>query len=301
MNENTTVQGGVVRERWIDVGGTSTRYLEAGRGDPVLLIHGEGGVSEQWDGILRGLADSHRTIAVDLPGYGYSRPITDAGPAAMAWFTWEFARAVGAERPAVIGHSFGGAVAVHMALQRPAQVSSLVLVSSAGMGRAINPAMVLLAVTPLGDLTKRLFPSLPHGPRILVAGAALAGACRPWRIPSPWWSSQARAVSSREALPTTLRSQRLAVGPLGQKKLLTKQLPQLSMPTLVAWGIHDTMVPFWQAIAARRRLSHGQLKLVPCSGHLMPLEAAGALLKALRPFLADPGRGTVSMDGGQPR
>ncbi|MFF8653235.1 alpha/beta fold hydrolase [Streptomyces huasconensis] len=301
MNKNVSVPRCVPRERWIDVGGKPTRYLEAGRGDPVLLIHGEGGVSEQWDGVLRGLASNHRTIAVDLPGYGYSKPIADARPAAMARFTWEFTRAVGAERPVVIGHSFGGAVAVHMALQRPEQVPSLVLVSSAGMGRVINPAMVLLAVTPVGDLTKWLFPNLPGGPRVLVAGVALAGATRPWRLPSSWLSSQARAVSSPEALPTTLRSQRSSVGPCGQKNLLLKQLPHLPMPTLVAWGTHDVMVPFWQAIAARRRLPNGQLQLVPCSGHLMPTEAAGALLKTLRPFIAASDRDMVTADGGQLR
>ncbi|MFD0395494.1 alpha/beta fold hydrolase [Streptomyces nogalater] len=136
------------KERWVDVEGTRTRYLETGQGAPVLLIHGEGSVSEQWYGILEGLATSHRVVAVDLPGYGYSERITDASPAGMATFVWNFARAVGAERPVVVGHSFGGAVAVHMALQRPDHVPSLVLISSAGMGRAINPAMVILAVTP---------------------------------------------------------------------------------------------------------------------------------------------------------
>lgn len=297
MNKPAAAPREKVAEHWTDVDGTAVRYLETGRGDPVLLIHGEGSVSEQWYGILRGLADSHRIIAVDLPGYGHSEPIRSAGPEAMASFLWRFARAVGAERPVVVGHSFGGAVAVHMALQRPDHVPSLVLVDSAGMGRAINPAMVVLAVTPLGDLTKWLIPRLPFGPRLLVVSVAVVGACRPWNIPRPWWSSQTKAVSSPEALPTTLRSQRSSVGPLGQKNLLLGRLPELPMPTLVVWGLQDLFIPFWQGIAVRRRLRDGRLKLVPCAGHLLPAEAAGELLKAVRPFLAH-STGAAAAEGG---
>ncbi|GAA2219247.1 alpha/beta fold hydrolase [Streptomyces nogalater] len=296
MKRPVPVRGETPKERWVDVEGTRTRYLETGQGAPVLLIHGEGSVSEQWYGILEGLATSHRVVAVDLPGYGYSERITDASPAGMATFVWNFARAVGAERPVVVGHSFGGAVAVHMALQRPDHVPSLVLISSAGMGRAINPAMVILAVTPLGDLTKWLIPRLPSGPRLLVASVAVLGASRPWRLPSAWWRSQVKAVSSPEALPTTLRSERATVGLLGQKNLLTGRLPELPMPTLVAWGLQDLLVPFWQGIGARRRLRNGQLKVIPCTGHLMPTEAAGELLKTLRPFLLHSGHSMTTTE-----
>ncbi|MEU2436724.1 alpha/beta hydrolase [Streptomyces rubradiris] len=286
MNTSTAAHERAVEEHWTDVAGTRTRYLEAGRGSPVLLLHGEGGVSEEWHRIIRGLAGSHRVIAVDLPGYGYSEPISDASPAAMAAFAWKFAHRVHAERPAVMGHSLGGSIAVHMALQRPAHIPSLVLVSSSGMGRAVNPAMVVQSVTPLGDLTRWLIPVLPCGSTLLVSSVALFGSVRPWRMPPTWISSQVKAVSSPEALKTTLRSQRAAVGLLGQKELLVRRLPELPMPTLVAWGTHDRMLPFWHGIAARRRLGRGQLRLIPCTGHLVPQESAGALLRAVRPFLA---------------
>jgi pimeloyl-ACP methyl ester carboxylesterase len=293
MKNATTVREGTVKERWVDVNGVATRYLEAGEGDPVLLLPGEGSVAEQWSGTLEGLAGSHRAIALDLPGYGYTEPTGDGSPAALATFVWRFAREINVDTFAVIGHSLGGAVAVHLALQRPGALSSLVLVSPAGMGRAINPGMVVQAVTPLGDLTKLLVPVMPFGPQLLVASLVALGARRPWRITGPWRSSQVRAASSPEALATALRSQRLSVGLLGQRDLLLGRLPELSVPVLVVWGVQDVLVPFWQAVGARRKLSRGELTLFPCSGHLLPLEATDRFLGVVRPFLSRVGGSTA--------
>ncbi|MEU3626213.1 hypothetical protein BS329_37645 [Amycolatopsis coloradensis] len=276
-----------IEEHWIDVNGTATRYLEAGTGPAILLIPGEGSVAEEWYDVIQGLASHYRTIAVDLPGYGYTEPITDASVAAFAAFVWRFARVIGLQRPVLIGHSLGGAVAVQAALEQPSRVPALILVDSAGLGRAVNPIAILQSVTPLGDLIARLVPVLPLGPRLHVAVVALFGACRPWRIHAAWWSSQRRVVSTPVALETSLRSQRATVGIFGQRNPLLRRLRELPMPTLVAWGLQDRQVPFWQGIAARRRLRHGRLALVACASHLLPLEAPEELVRAVREFLAD--------------
>ncbi|GAA1341242.1 alpha/beta fold hydrolase [Saccharothrix algeriensis] len=287
MTTSTTGRAHAVEEHWTVVDGTETRYLEAGRGSPVVLLHGEGGVAEQWHDVLQGLAAGHhRAVAVDLPGYGYTKPIPDSSPAALAAFVHAFTRTLRLERHALVGHSLGGGVAVTAALQRPDRLSALVLVSPSGMGRAINPAMVVQSVTPLGDLTVRLIPVLPFGPKALVGGTALIGARRPWRMSALWWSSQVQAVATPGSLTTSLNSMRASVGPLGQRNLALGRLPELSMPTLVAWGLGDLMVPFWQGIAARRRLRRGRLRLFPGAGHLLPVEAPEALLGAVLPFLA---------------
>ncbi|WP_459250612.1 alpha/beta fold hydrolase [Streptomyces youssoufiensis] len=290
-----------VEEHWITVDGTSTRYLESGKGSPVLLLHGEGGVADEWHPLLERLATSHRVIAVDLPGYGYTEPIPGVGNAALAAFSWDFVHAMGLRQVAVIGHSLGGAVAVHMVKQQPDRVRSLVLISSSGMGRAINPGMVVLAATPLGDLTTWLIPRLPFGPEVLVTSMAVLGSRRTWRVSRRWWASQVKAVSTPGALTTTLRSHRAAVGPLGQRHVLLGQLRDLSTPTLVIWGIDDLLVPSWQAIAARRSLRHGQLKLVPFANHLVVMEAADEVAGAVRPFLARTGNALVGLEGGAER
>lgn len=289
----TTPPPRAVEERWITVGGTSTRYLESGKGSPVLLLHGEGGVADEWHPLLVRLAASHRAIAVDLPGYGYTEPITDVDNAALAAFAWDFVQAMKLRQVAVVGHSLGGAVAVHMVKQRPDRVPSLVLISSSGMGRAINPGMVVMSATPLGDLTAWLVPRLPFGPELLVTSMAVLGSRRTWRVSRRWWASQVKAVAAPGAMATTLRSQRAAVGPLGQRHILLGQLRELSTPTLVIWGVDDLLVPSWQAIAARLKLRHGQLKLVPFAGHLVVMEAADEVAGAIRPFLTRTGGGAL--------
>ncbi|MGV9878892.1 alpha/beta fold hydrolase [Streptomyces sp. NPDC003006] len=286
MSAPSTERERAVKEHWVNVEGTSTRYLEAGAGEPLLLLHGEGGVSDGWYDVLGLLSDSRRVIAVDLPGYGYTEAISDASPQTLAAFAWKFAHTVGAHRPAIMGQSLGGAMAVHMALRHPGQVPALILISSSGMGRAVNPTYVVQAATPLSDVMARLAPVIPFVPGLMVAATAVMGSCRPWRISPAWWRSQTRAVSTPGALVTTLRSQRTAAGLLGQKNLLLPMLPELTMPTLVAWGVQDRNVPFWQAFNARRRLRRSELKLVHWSGHMMPQEKAGELVSAVRPFLA---------------
>ncbi|RKT57309.1 alpha/beta fold hydrolase [Saccharothrix australiensis] len=282
-----------VAEHWTSVDGTSTRYLEAGRGHPVVLIPGEGGVAEQWYDVIGALSDHYRVIALDLPGFGYTEPIADVSAPAFAAFVWRFARTLGLARPVLVGHSLGGAIAVHAAVDRPGDVPALVLISAAGMGRAVNPALVLQSVTPLGDLTPLLVPLLPYSTRLFVLGTALVGSCRPWRISRRWWPSQAQAVATPGVLATTLRSQRVHVGLFGQRDPLLDRLRDLPMPTLVLWGIHDRQLPFWQGIAARRRLRRGRLRLVPLTSHLLPLEAPGAVVSAVRPFLD----GVPAVDG----
>ncbi|MBW4717221.1 alpha/beta fold hydrolase [Saccharothrix obliqua] len=295
MSTPTAERDVPVREHWTIVDGRATRYLEAGSGHPVVLIHGEGSVSETWYDVLKGLGSGYRAIAVDLPGYGYTEPVGDATPQGLAAFVWEFAEVLGLSRPALIGHSLGGLVAVHAALRQPTRAAALVLVDSAGLGRAVNPVMVLQSVTPLGDLTRWLIPLLPYGPELLVGAVGLIGAVRPWRISARWWRSQVQAVATPGALDTTLDSNRAAVGLLGQRHPVLGRLRELPQPTLVLWGIRDLQVPWWQGVLARSRLRNGRLKLVLISGHLLPLERPAALIAAVRPFLA-----TAATAGGNP-
>jgi pimeloyl-ACP methyl ester carboxylesterase len=130
-----------VEERRIEVGGLPTRYLEAGTGEPLVLLHALGESTSDWRWVLPALARTHRVYAPDLPGFGgSSKPAADYSPAFFERFAAGFLDALGLRRAAVVGNSLGGLVALRLALSEPARVGALVLVDSAGLGRSATYA-----------------------------------------------------------------------------------------------------------------------------------------------------------------
>ena len=143
-------------ERHIDVEGHRVRYLTAGEGPPLVLLHGVGTSSGEWSWVLPALAHNNLVYAIDLPGYDGSYEPPDYSPAYTASFVSSFLDAVGVERAVIVGNSFGGLVSLHLALSNPARVSALVLSDSAGLGQAVNPGLVALSSPGGGELTKTL-------------------------------------------------------------------------------------------------------------------------------------------------
>src|SRR5437870_950122 len=117
--------------QFITVDDTRLRYLDSGAGTPVVLLHGNGSLIE--DFVSSGIMDApgHRFIAFDRPGFGYSeRPRGRAwGPSEQASLLLRALAHLGIERPIVVGHSWGALVALAMALESPEDVSGLVLLS----------------------------------------------------------------------------------------------------------------------------------------------------------------------------
>jgi pimeloyl-ACP methyl ester carboxylesterase len=119
--------------RFMNVDGVRLRYMERGQGDPVVLIHGNGGMIEEMlsSGLVDRLARRHRVILFDRPGFGYSeRPRTRLWtPMAQARLLRQAILRLGIARATVLGHSLGTQVALSLALIDPGMVKSLVLAS----------------------------------------------------------------------------------------------------------------------------------------------------------------------------
>jgi pimeloyl-ACP methyl ester carboxylesterase len=121
-----------------DAGGIKTNYLEAGHGDPVILIHGSGpGVTAyaNWRLVLPALAGHYRVLAPDMVGFGYSeRPSgIDYGVQTWAGQVTGFMDSLGVRTAHLVGNSFGGAIALRIATQYPERVGKLVLMGSMGV------------------------------------------------------------------------------------------------------------------------------------------------------------------------
>ena len=276
-----------VEERNIDVGGLATRCLCAGDGPPLVLLHGDGESAFDWTWTLPVLARTHRVYAPDLPGSGgASKPAADYSPAFLERFAGAFLDALGIERAAVVGSSLGGLAALRLALSESSRVSTLVLVASSGLGRAVTPALVSVTTPVYGDLA------------IAWAGTPLGATQRAWmragllfarpdRAPSAWISEQVRLAQMPGFLAAQLAALRAELGPFGQRgrEVLLDRLPELTMPTLVVWGARDRVLPAYQGREAFARLRKGSLELFPDCGHPPHVECPDLFVAALERFL----------------
>ncbi|WP_246777183.1 alpha/beta fold hydrolase [Microvirga sp. VF16] len=116
--------------RFLNVGGVRLHYIERGRGDPLVLIHGNGTMIQDFtiSGIVDKLAERYRVIVIDRPGYGYSsRPRQLWTPRAHARLFRSALAQLGVEQAVVYGHSWGTLVATALALEFPSLVRGLVL------------------------------------------------------------------------------------------------------------------------------------------------------------------------------
>ncbi|MBI5106567.1 MAG: alpha/beta fold hydrolase, partial [Solirubrobacterales bacterium] len=159
-------EGGGLRFRRVDTAVGDLSTMEAGTGDPVLLLHGLGGTKASFLPTVGALAAHHRVIAVDLPGFGDS-----AKPVAAAYDAPFFAGAVvalldalGLERAALVGNSMGGRVAIEVGLAHPERAGRLVLLA---------PSLAWLRDRPWAPLLRLVPPQLglvQPAPRAIVEG-----------------------------------------------------------------------------------------------------------------------------------
>jgi pimeloyl-ACP methyl ester carboxylesterase len=271
----------------IDVGGLPIRYLVAGEGPPVVLLHALGESALDWRWVLPDLARKHRVYAPDLPGFGGSaEPISDYSPASFARFVAAFLDALETESATVIGSSLGGLIALRLALSEPARVTALGLVDSAGLGQEVNYALRQ--------------PTLPGQGELAVAWGktALGAAGRTWlripllfahpeRVPNEWLEEQQRLTQLPGFLEAVIAALRAQVDLGGQREVLLDELPELQVPTLLVWGTSDQIFPKSQAQEAATRLEHGSLEVISDCGHLPHVERSDDFLAALKPSLSD--------------
>jgi pimeloyl-ACP methyl ester carboxylesterase len=279
--------------RFLEVDGTRLHYLDEGPADtatmgvggdpPVVLLHGNTVTLDDWivSGVFDLIARSHRVVAFDRPGFGYSERPRDRSwtPAAQANLLRRVCRRLGVERPVVVGHSWGTLVALAWALQASQQVAGLVLVSGYYYpSTRLDAALVTPAALPvLGDL-------LNHTVSPPLTQMTLPGTLRkmfaPRRVPDRF----------RDAFPTSLISRPKQIRAMSQEgtimvsaaAALRRHYGEFSCPSVVITGDADRVVdPEDQSIRLAHELNDAQLRVVPRAGHMVhyavPLEVAEAI------------------------
>jgi pimeloyl-ACP methyl ester carboxylesterase len=269
------------------VHGYERAYRMAGRGPAVLFLHGIGDDSSTWLDLLASLSGDYTVIAPDLLGHGASaKPRADYSVAAYACGMRDLLTTLDIDRVTVVGHSLGGGVAMQFAYQFPERCERLVLVGSGGVGASVHP-LLRLAAAPGAGLVMPLLGTRP-------ALAAMRGIAELLRVSEGLGlgpdldyvlTRYVRLLEpgSRTAFLRTLRS---VVDWRGQVvNMLDRCYLTEGIPTLLAWGTDDVVVPSGHALRAHHAMPGSRLVLFEGAGHFPHRSDPKRFLEILREFL----------------
>lgn len=238
--------------------GGAVHILEAGRGKPVsvLLVHGLGDLAGgTWEKLLPELVGGYHVIAVDLPGFGRSEKRNALySPARYAAFLkWVVDRY--APGPlVVVGHSLGGAIALHFAASHPENLQRLILADVAGILHRAVYTKELLA------------PMLPELPGPVDLKSLLGGVLG--RLPTP--TLDLDFLLGNEILRSRILGEdpaKIAALALVQEDF-SPLLERVKTPTVILWGADDTVTPLRTGLLLEAVLSRARLQIIPQAGHV---------------------------------
>jgi len=269
--------------------------MEAGRGEPVLMLHGLGATKAEFLPIISALAPEFRAIAVDLPGFGDAdKPLwAPYTPAFFADFAAHVLDVYGLERAHVLGHSMGGRVALEMGMRHPDRVRSLTLITPslawrrarpwAPYLRLVRPELGMLQVAPRAVIEPLVRRMIPGGNERWVA-AGIDEFLRTYLDPR-----------GRAAFYACLRHIYLEApeGPTG----FWDRLPGIHAPALFVWGKRDRLVPLAFARHVERAIpsaSHVELDCAHVPQFERPAQLHAALLRFLSSHRMAPPRGAAA-------
>jgi pimeloyl-ACP methyl ester carboxylesterase len=262
--------------RYVTVGGSRIRYIEAGQGPAVVLIHGLAASMYSWRYAIVPLSQAgYRVIAYDNRGFGFSdKPANGYTNAEYVQLLFGLLDSLHVPEAVLVGHSMGGAIAAEAALTQPERVRALVLVDAAGLG-VRWPFMLRVArwpfVAPLFDRLRG------RGSTARILRSTYADASRVT-------SQDIDQYYAPVALPEFGRSLR---GVLLHFRFdsLQGRLGSVVAPALVMWGAQDNLISPSIGEAMVSQLPHASLVRFPAAGHALPEEAPDRFNRVLLGFL----------------
>ena len=263
--------------RFVKVGDVNTHYIRKGKGKPLILIHGIFSSAFVWHKNIDELSRYFDVIAVDLKGYGYSDKPADGRYSRedIRQFMINFMDAINVEKAIVGGHSWGGGIAMDLALACPQRVEKLVLIDSIGFPLKHNFFSWLLKLPGVGKfllavcdkeivgwiLRKGVFfePSL-------VTDEEIEGWIRPYYVKG----------SVQAALE--LRNFDFVIG---------EQLKDISCPAMIIWGKEDKCLPVEMAERFKQDIKGSALNIIPDCGHNPQEEKPKEVNELIRKFVLE--------------
>ena len=234
------------------VKGYITAWQDSNSGPPLVLVHGYGVSGQMWNRCMPYLAQERQVYIVDLPGHGRSTlsgawQLREIAPLLAQWL-----RRLELPPVALVGHSMGGAIAVHLAAYAPDLVERLVLVDAACL--PLDRALPVMITRSARSMVQRGGGSYPL--------AMLRDTLKP-RLRLLWQA--AREMGSSD---------------------YTAELATLTLPTLIIWGERDVLLPLTMGKALAEALPHATFVTLPESGHRPPLSQPVEFSRLVLDFLS---------------
>lgn len=274
-----TVTANLELGRQILAGGVQTNFHDAGRGEPVLMLHGSGpGVSAfvNWQAVMPRLALHRRVIAPDIVGFGFTeRP---------AWFEYGLDKwvthvvalldALNLQKVDLVGNSFGGGLALALAIRHPSRVRRLVLMGSVGVPFEITPAL---------DAVWGYQPSLEGMKELMSLFAFDESRVTETLAIKRYEASIRPGVQEAYASMFPMPRQRSVAALCSTESAIRA----LKNETLVIHGREDRVIPLENALTLSNWIPNSQLHVFGKCGHWTQIEHAARFTQLVDAFLSE--------------
>lgn len=272
--------------QFVTVHGHRRAYVRAGQGPAVLLLHGLGCDHTTWEPVIDSLAKRYTVIAPDLLGHGLSdKPRADYSVGGYANGMRDLLAVLGVDKATVVGHSFGGGVAMQFGYQFPERTERLVLVASGGLGPEVTPAIRAIT-TPgfhqlMGVLTLPVIRQLGKAGLQALARTDLK-ALRDLDEVAEIYDSF-RDPAARAAIRHVVRAVvdwNGQIVTMADRAYLTE-----AMPMAVIWGRDDRVIPVQHASNAAALAPSARVEVIPKAGHFPHKDHPQRFTKIVHEFI----------------
>ena len=267
--------------RFVTIEGVRLHYVERGTGTPLVLLHGNGSMIEdfQSSGLIDLAAEKYRVLAFDRPGFGHSdRPRNTVWtPEAQADLIAEALKRIGVSRAIVLGHSWGTLVALALAAKHQEQIQALVLASGFYYPNARADAVIPspAAMPVIGDL-------LSHTVSPFLARLMWPLLLRKIFGPSPVPRKFDGFPEEMAVRPSQLRAAAVESSLMSPAvRCLRNAYGQLKMPVVIVAGAEDQFIETEQSTKLHRDIPGSILRFIPATGHMVHQTATVEIMSAI--------------------